>query len=231
MDAVMKLLAQFNVSLGTWAGVPLRLHWSWTLLFFWVAAADPSGAALFLSIYFLVVLHEYGHVMAARRCGTRTASIDIFYLGGVASMDIPRDPLQELFIAAAGPAVNGLLAFPLYWLLDAHPFVWDLFRLNLTLLIFNLLPAFPLDGGRILRAALTILSGNRLWATRNAVNCGYAFAAGFAVVGLLTFNFMLAFIGLLIWAFAAQELAQALAEADVGLPPQLVDRVPDSDDA
>jgi Zn-dependent protease/predicted transcriptional regulator len=203
----------------------------WVLISGLVAAQSPLAAAgrvLFVLVVFAtVVLHELGHALTAQRFGIRTRSITLLPIGGVASLErMPDKPLQELLVAVAGPAVNVAIAIVLFaaltaagrpilsvdpQLLDGAPFAVRLFWVNVSLAAFNLLPAFPMDGGRVLRALLAIrLEAVR--ATRIAARIGQGFAVVLGVFGLLA-NPMLAVLALFLWLAAAAEAGAAETKA------------------
>jgi Zn-dependent protease len=207
------------------AGIQLRIHITFLLLIGWVAFAyyaqggSPAaiGGVLFILLLFAcVVLHEFGHALAGKAFGINTPDITLLPIGGVARLErIPDEPLQELVIAAAGPAVTALIALGAFvgggsW--DYPPTVKTnipdlLFTINVVLLLFNLLPAFPMDGGRVLRALLaTRMSYAR--ATQIAATVGQGFAFVFGFIGLL-FNPFLIFIALFVYIGASQEAALA----------------------
>ena len=206
------------------------------------AAAAVSGVAFTLALFASVVLHELGHALVARRFGVPTRDITLLPIGGVARLEyIPDKPKQELAIALAGPAVTLGIALVLAGLLrlfgiplataattgsrntplSAAPFLAQLVWVNVTLLVFNLLPAFPMDGGRVLRAALA-LRGDYARATETAARVGRAFALLFGIVGLM-YNPLLVLIALFVWLGAASE-AGALQE-HTALSGVTVDRV------
>ncbi len=207
------------------AGIQLRIHITFLLLIGWVAFAYYSqggspaaiGGVLFiLSLFACVILHEFGHALAGKAFGINTPDITLLPIGGVARLErIPDEPVQELVIAAAGPAVTALIALGAFvgggsW--DYPPTVKTsipdlLFTINVVLLLFNLLPAFPMDGGRVLRALLaTQMSYVR--ATQIAATVGQGFAFVFGFIGLL-FNPFLIFIALFVYIGASQEAALA----------------------
>lgn len=225
------------------AGVAIRVHVTFLLLLLWfgVAAGLQTqswvGAArgmLFVCIIFAcVVLHELGHALVARRYGIGTRDITLLPIGGIARLtDIPREPRAEIAIALAGPAVNFTIALALWLLLPGGevaaslqaaaqgedvPLVANVLLVNLTLGTFNLLPAFPMDGGRVLRALLA-LRLPALRATRVAARIGQAIAIVFVVLGLLG-NPLLALIGVFIWFGAALEATDAqVRDALEGMP-------------
>jgi len=189
------------------------------------AAGALRGTLFMLALFGSVLLHELGHAVAARRFGVATRDITLLPIGGVARLDhIPEKPKQELAIALAGPAVTIIIALGMGLALrvaglpmiltedaiahsnahgNAGAFLAQLMWVNVTLLLFNLLPAFPMDGGRVLRALLA-LRKDYLRATEIAARVGRAFALLFGVVGLL-YNPFLVLIALFIWVSAAAE--------------------------
>jgi Zn-dependent protease/CBS domain-containing protein len=220
------------------AGIQLRIHITFLLLIGWLAigyyaeggSAAAAGRILFILLLFgCVVLHEFGHALAAKAFGINTPDITLLPIGGVARLErMPEEPTQELIIAAAGPAVNVVIALGLWlvigWSPAADPAVFEgsnllmkLMQINVWLVLFNLLPAFPMDGGRILRALLaTRMSYARATQTAATVGQGFAFIFGF--LGLF-FNPMLIFIALFVYIGASQEAALAQMRAvSRGLP-------------
>ena len=174
-------------------------------------------------------LHEFGHALTARRYGILTRDIILLPIGGVARLErIPENPRQELLVAAAGPLVNVAIAALLYgWLLftqadqafarlgvSTGPLLDRLLVVNVFLVLFNLIPAFPMDGGRVLRALLAMrLEYTR--ATQIAANIGQALALGFGFLGLFTNPFLL-FIAFFVWIGAAQEASLVQMKAAMG---------------
>jgi Zn-dependent protease/CBS domain-containing protein len=220
------------------AGIQLRIHITFLLLIGWLAigyyaeggSAAAAGRVFFILLLFLcVVLHEFGHALAAKAFGINTPDITLLPIGGVARLErMPEEPKQELIIAAAGPAVNVVIALGIWlvigWGPAADPGVFEgpnllmkLLQINVWLVLFNMLPAFPMDGGRILRALLaTRMSYARATQTAATVGQGFAFIFGF--LGLL-FNPMLIFIALFVYIGASQEAALAQMRAvSRGLP-------------
>ncbi len=233
-----------NLIRGSWkltrvAGIDLSVHWSFVLLLIWVlfstlSASGPTQAlseVLFVVLLFgCVVLHELGHALAARLYGIPTHGITLLPIGGVAQLDrIPRNPFQELVIAVAGPAVNVVIAAVLIpvvatlygigqitpWALVGGGFVARLLLVNLVLVAFNLIPAFPMDGGRVLRAFLA-LGTDYSSATRWAVRIGQTMAVVLGVGGFLTLQNPLLLLMATFLVFAAEsELRQALLAGTV----------------
>src|SRR5512132_3057138 len=203
------------------AGIQLRIHITFLLLIAWIAfayytqggsSAAVDGVFFILLLFACVVLHEFGHALAGKAFGINTPDITLLPIGGVARLErIPDEPVQELVIAVAGPAVTALIALGAFigggsW--DYPPTTKTsvpdiLFTMNVVLVGFNLLPAFPMDGGRVLRALLaTRLSYVR--STRLAATIGQAMALLFGFVGFM-FNPFLIFIAFFVWMGASQE--------------------------
>src|SRR6266481_2219447 len=206
------------------AGIQLRIHITFLLLIAWLAfgyyAQGGSAVALsrviFVLLLFLcVVLHEFGHAFAAKAFGINTPDITLLPIGGVARLErMPEEPVQELIIAVAGPLVNVVIALGLFIAggaqallnpaaVEAGGLIAQLLTINIMLVLFNLLPAFPMDGGRVLRALLATRM-NYARATQVAATVGQ----GFAFVGLL-WNPFLIFIALFVYIGASQEAALA----------------------
>jgi len=220
-------------------GIDIYMHATFLLIIGWVAIsywleqhnwnAVLGGVVFILALFACVVLHEYGHALTARRFGVRTRDITLYPIGGVARLErIPEKPIEELWVALAGPAVNfviavALLAYlfltgsnvPLLNLtLTSGSFLARLFTVNLLLVGFNLLPAFPMDGGRVLRAILA-MNMDHVRATQIAAGVGQAMAFLFGFVGLLTDPFLL-FIALFVWIGAEQEASMARIKNSLG---------------
>ena len=212
------------------AGIQLRIHVTFVLLIAWLAfgyyaqggsPAAAEGVIFVLLLFLCVVLHEFGHALAAKAFGINTPDITLLPIGGVARLErMPEEPKQELVIAVAGPAVNVVIALGLFvaggsfinpFVNPAAPervgLVSQLLIINVLLVAFNLLPAFPMDGGRVLRALLaTRLSYAR--ATQIAATVGQGFAFVFGFIGLI-WNPFLIFIALFVYIGASQEAALA----------------------
>jgi Zn-dependent protease len=190
----------------------------------WAAAVSAVG--FLLAIFGCVVLHELGHALTARRFGIATHDITLLPIGGVARLQrMPRNPWQELAIAVAGPAVNVAIAFSLAAGLaisnlltpgvvgatSAGAWFANLIWVNVALVVFNLLPAFPMDGGRVLRSLLAMRLPY-LTATKFAANVGQVFAVVLAIVGLLI-NPLLILVALFVFVAARGEARMAEMEA------------------
>lgn len=218
--------------LGQIAGIRVQMHWTFLILIVWVvvehatAGAGPkqivAGVVLVLAVFGCVILHELGHALTARQFGIATKDITLLPIGGVARLErMPSDPRQELLVAIAGPAVNVAIAGLLYVALSTagalRP-VGELARvggsllpqlmwINVFLVAFNLLPAFPMDGGRVLRALLAFRLPYRR-ATRIAAFAGQVMAALFGFWGLMGPNPFLLFIALFVFLGAQAEAQQ-----------------------
>lgn len=214
-------------------GVPVRLHFTFILLFIFLLVTDlgsheasASYALFLLGIFVSVLLHEMAHAFVATRFGVRTTEIVMFPIGGLSRMERVLKPTEEIWITLAGPAVNVLLsaaifAYMFYARLAVPIRLVDLLqptdanalaRLaygNLMLAVLNLLPAFPMDGGRLLRALLSYVRPEDQ-ATRTAAWMGRMLAISIMLYALIAGQFMLVFFGVFIWLGAAQEGAAAM---------------------
>ena len=207
-------------------GVPVRFHFTFVILLIFLVfigvGERQSGAmtALYvLALFASVLLHELGHTLVARRYGIRTTEIVMYPIGGVSRPERIPKGREEFWIAISGPLVNGLIAAGLFaWLATQHQFVpIELLRdptdANLTeriatgnflLFVFNLLPAYPMDGGRVLRSVLMLFKPEEE-ATRIAASSGQALAAMLGLYGLLSSNFIVVFVAMFIYIGASQE--------------------------
>lgn len=216
--------------LGRVAGIDLYVHSTFLLLLLFPGVL--SGMPLLMLVFGCVLLHELGHALMARRFGIETADITLYPIGGVARLNrIPKAPGAEFLIALAGPAVNfaivlTLLAFEIAsYRLSVAPFfgglVGWLMIINLSLGLFNLIPAFPMDGGRVLRAALSGWLG-RVRATSIAALIGRSLALAFgayslfgwmgAISGPMAPSLVHVALAAFIYYAASAEEAQVLAE-------------------
>ncbi len=220
---------RWSLKIARLGGTSLYIHLTFFLLIAWIAytgwqqggpGAAAEGVIFVLLVFLCVVLHEYGHVGAAAYYGIRTPSITLLPIGGLASLErMPERPGQELVVAIAGPMVNVVIFAILLLFLDARfdfsqigaieraqtSLAGRLAGINVLLVLFNLIPAFPLDGGRVLRALLAMRL-DRSRATQIAARIGQAFAVVFAVVGLVYYPLLLLIAVFLFFA----------AEAEVG---------------
>ena len=232
---------KWSIRIARIAGIEVKLHLTFLIFLAWIAltyyfSAGPQAAingTVFVILLFLcVVLHELGHALMARRFGVRTPDITLLPIGGVARLErIPDQPKQELLIAIAGPLVNVVIAGILVLFLRQraaasdfadlnNPHVAMLSKLasvNIFLVLFNLIPAFPMDGGRILRALLAMRM-NYVRATQVAAAIGQGLSFVFLFFGFF-FNPLLIFIALFVYLGATSEASIAqLRDASSGLP-------------
>jgi Zn-dependent protease len=214
----------FGSSFGRWRigsllGFPVEISWSFLLLLLAVslpAFGGLSGVFYVLLAFASVLLHELGHAVVARRLGVRVSGIELGFFGGAAKMvELPRAANHEIAIAAAGPAVSlvltgagfGLGAVTGFWLFSIIGWI------NLVIAVFNLLPALPMDGGRILRALLTRRM-DFVRATDVAVKVARGFAIAFAGFGLAYGAYQLLLLAPVLWLLGSQErrVARMMAE-------------------
>lgn len=216
----------WSIPIGVVRGTVIRIHLTFLALLLWIGvaqymqggtAAAVQGVVFIVLVFACVLLHEFGHVYAASRYGVRTPDITLLPIGGVARLSrIPEKPSQELTVAVAGPLVNVAIAAVLYLILRHVPNLADLqvqnpgvgmlSRLavvNVFLVLFNLIPAFPMDGGRMLRALLGYRLGYAR-ATQVAAAIGQGLAFVFGLLGLFG-NPLLLFIALFVFLGAAAE--------------------------
>ncbi len=220
----------WSFSIGHLFGSDLRVHATFFLLLAWIGAAayvaaGPEAALInvvfVLALFACVVAHEFGHALTARRFGIQTPDITLLPIGGLARLErMPEDPWQEVVVALAGPAVNVVIWAVLVFgfgadaslqalenIEDPAAGFWGrLAAVNLFLVVFNLIPAFPMDGGRVFRAVLSIPFG-RLRATRAAARAGQALAFLFGFLGLVGGSPILLLIALFVFVAAASESA------------------------
>ena len=220
---------KWSLYLGKVSGIKILIHWSFLFLIAWITVngireGDNVTTILYtigfiISVFVCVTLHELGHALTAKYFHYTTRDITLLPIGGMARMDeIPENPKHELAIAFAGPAVNlviALLLYPLIWWFGKIPtfftvlfntgdtFLFSLMIVNIDLAVFNLLPAFPMDGGRILRALLS-MQMNRVRATVIASKIGQVIATIFFITGLF-YNPILAAAGIFIFMMAQTE--------------------------
>jgi len=213
---------------GTFAGIDVYIHATFLLLIGWVGYSHwlehqswlevLKGVGFILTLFLCVILHEYGHALTARKYGIKTRDITIYPIGGVARLErMPEKPIEELWVALMGPAVNVVIAAGLFAYLfltgslvpltnltvASGSFIERIMLINITLVLFNLIPAFPMDGGRVLRALLAMRM-DYVRATQIAANVGQGMAFLFGFVGLFTNPFLL-FIAFFVYIGASQE--------------------------
>lgn len=231
---------KWSWKIGEFRGIGLFVHATFFILIGWVAlehwARSQSvpqtleAVSFILALFACVVLHEFGHALTAARYGIKTQDITLLPIGGLARLEkMPDEPMQEFWVALAGPAVNVVIAALLYvWLMISGqfvpfeqldvakgPFVERLLIVNIVLVIFNMLPAFPMDGGRVLRALLATRM-DYTHATQFAANVGQGMALMFGLLGFLAPNVILMFIALFVWIGAGQEAAMTMMKAALG---------------
>ncbi len=219
---------KWSFKLGRFLGIDVFVHFTFLILLavigfaHWMPerslGAALSGVLFFAMLFLCVLLHEYGHALMARCFGVGTRDITLLPIGGVARLErMPQKPMQELLVALAGPVVNVVIALALgAWLTLEH--AWEplsalgiaeggiierLLAVNVGLVLFNMLPAFPMDGGRVLRAVLAMKMDSAR-ATSIAAKVGKVMAVLFATCGLFT-NPMLILIAFFVWSGASQE--------------------------
>jgi Zn-dependent protease/CBS domain-containing protein len=226
---------RWSLHIGSLGGTEIRIHVTFLLFLIWLGAiyyrqggADAAwqGTIFIVLIFLCVLLHELGHVFAARRYGVKTRDVTLWPFGGIASMErMPDKPSQELIVALAGPAVNVVIALGLFLYLGATLDTENLTRIedpkvsmavkvlfaNIILVVFNMIPAFPMDGGRVLRALLAMRMGNAR-ATELAATIGQGFAVVFGILGIF-YNPMLIIIAVFIFLAASGEAAHAQLKA------------------
>ena len=226
---------RWSLTLGSIGGTAIRIHVTFLLFLIWLGAiyyrqggaeAAWQGTIFVVLIFLCVLLHELGHVFAARRYGVKTRDVTLWPFGGIASMEqMPEKPAEELVVALAGPAVNVVIAAVLLLWLGSRLDPENLTKIedpavsmaakvagaNIILVLFNMIPAFPMDGGRVLRALLAIWMGNAR-ATEVAAAIGQGFAVVFGIVGIF-YNPMLLIIAVFIFLAASGEAAQAQLRA------------------
>jgi Zn-dependent protease/CBS domain-containing protein len=225
--------------IGHLFGIEVRVHATFLILLAWVAMSHlmaghgamvaAGGVAYVLAVFAIIVLHELGHALTARRFGIATRDITLLPIGGIARLErMPSKPSEELLVAIAGPAVNVALAVVLFGAVIAmggledvsrlsfvgSPFLVKLMWTNVAICVFNLIPAFPMDGGRVLRSLLAMRT-SYVRATDIAAAVGQGFALVFGLVGMFV-NPFLVFIALFVWIGAQAEARMAHVHASLG---------------
>ncbi len=223
---------KWSLKIGRLWGIDVYLHVTFLLFLAWAGYATylaegvnaaVSVVTIITALFACVLLHEYGHALTARKFGIGTADITLLPIGGVARLErMPSNPKQELLVAIAGPAVNvviaaviGLIIFIARVPVPQQPtnlleggLLWNLLRMNVLMILFNMLPAFPMDGGRVLRAALAMKMPYAK-ATRTAATIGQGMAVIFVLFGLFFGHYMLMFIAFFVWIGASNEAQDA----------------------
>ena len=228
--------------LGTFAGIDVFIHATFLLLIGWIGyshwlqygtiAKVVEGILFILVLFLSVILHEYGHALTARKYGVKTRDITLYPIGGVARLErMPEKPIEELWVALMGPAVNVMIAAVLFVYLylsgglaqltdlsiASGSFLTRLMLVNISLVVFNLLPAFPMDGGRVLRALLAMRM-DYVRATQIAASIGQGMAFLFGLAGLFGNPFLL-FIAFFVWIGASQEASMVQMRNSIsGIP-------------
>ena len=224
------------------AGIGVYMHATFLLLIGFIVLSHwlqgntiegtLMGVLFILALFLCVLLHEFGHALSARRFGIKTRDITLLPIGGLARLErMPDKPVQELWVALAGPAVNVVISAALFlWLFATESlealdtlgvsegsFLERLMVVNLFLVVFNLIPAFPMDGGRVLRALLAMRM-EYTKATQVAATLGQGIALVFGFIGFFT-NPMLLFIAFFVWIGAAQESSMVQMKSSLsGIP-------------
>lgn len=229
-------MTEGTLKIGSFSRIPIKVHWTFGVMILFVSYSiftsdqkmeENLATLAFLGALFLcVILHEYGHALTARRFGVVTRDIILSPIGGVARMEsMPEKPFHEFVIALAGPLVNFIigLGFAIYLfvftdhifpeVVDFHfnetgEFIRYITLMNFLLFGFNLIPAFPMDGGRILRAILSARLG-RILGTKVATFIGRLIAVLFIIMGIFLAEIVLGLIGLFIFMMAGKEYDQA----------------------
>ncbi len=237
-----------SIKIATMFGIPIKIHWTFSLFILFIIFYGYYqnigwiGISLILlfiiGLFFCVVLHEYGHALTARKYGVETRDIILSPIGGVARLErLPEKPIQEFYVAIAGPLVNiaiVLLIAPIIFLIFKNDIIWGegfydsftnlsnltkptgllpmLLMGNVALAGFNLLPAFPMDGGRIFRSLLSLKLG-RVRATQIASYLGNLFGIGMVIWGIYYSEIIIPFIGIFVFLLATHEYRMVKMES------------------
>ncbi len=218
----------WSFSIGRIAGSDVRIHVTFFLLLAWIGIAHYQkggmdaaiqGIVFILAIFACVLAHEFGHILTAKRYGINTPMVTLLPIGGVASLErMPEKPNQEIIVALAGPLVNLVIAAVLILFADVSfdpstlesvedpsiSFTSRLAAINVFIAVFNLIPAFPMDGGRVFRALLS-LKFSRVQSTSIAAKTGQFVAFFFGFLGLIAGNPLLIFIAIFVYLAATSE--------------------------
>lgn len=221
----------WSFRIATVAGIPIRVHFTFLLFLAWIGVMGGANGGyiwtLFvIAVFACVVLHELGHALVAKHLGVTTRDITLYPIGGVAMLDGRPAPRQELWIALAGPAVNVVLAILIGTAMvlrhsGAPAFTGDLQHAsfldalliaNVTLAVFNMIPAFPMDGGRVLRALLG-LAMPEARATQIAGGIGQGLAIVLGIAGIFMQSLILMLIAFFVFIGASQEIAATVTRS------------------
>jgi Zn-dependent protease len=211
---------QWSKKIGSVSGIPIKVHLSMALLAAWLLIVGSNGIdeqikelSSLLILFSSVALHELGHALMAKRLGVRTRDITLYPFGGIASLIDRINPKQEFLITIAGPMVNVVIASLIFIFFGPDKILQvdflesalgNLFLVNASLAIFNALPAFPMDGGRILRSSLQLLGVRS--ATKIAARCSQAVCIGLAVFAFIYAHPILLIIAVFVFYNASREL-------------------------
>ncbi|HSP13009.1 MAG TPA: site-2 protease family protein [Salegentibacter sp.] len=233
---------KWSLNLGRIAGIKVSVHWTFMILLIWIFILHYQlqqdtfqalmGVVFILALFVCVTLHEFGHALTAKSYGINTKSITLLPIGGLARLEkFPEKPVQELWVAIAGPLVNLAIVVVIFLFLlvfNSLPsfsepidlmnftgvgFWYNLLFANMVLAIFNLIPAFPMDGGRVLRALL-LFKFERGKATKIAAAIGQFLAIGFVFLGFYS-NIFLVFIGIFIYLGAGAEAEMEMTKSSL----------------
>jgi len=233
---------KWSWKIGSFAGIGVFIHATFLLILIWVGflnwqqtqslAGTLEGIFFTLALFGCVVLHEFGHALTAKRYGIRTRDITLYPIGGVARLErMPEKPIQELWVALAGPTVNIVIAMFFFgWLVitgtwtplsgistASGSFIERLMLVNISLVLFNMVPAFPMDGGRVLRSLLALRLEYTI-ATQIAATIGQGMALLFGFAGFFINPFLL-LIALFVWIGASQEFSMVKIKSTLsGIP-------------
>jgi Zn-dependent protease/predicted transcriptional regulator len=237
---VAKIIMKWSLYIGKISGIKLFIHWTFFFLILWIIYSGMKhgktipetllSVGFFCTVFICVMLHEFGHALTAKYFNFKTLDITLLPIGGMARMEsLPDKPFQEFLVAIMGPAVNLVISLILFIFLQSNNLLsfgmftaevtkWNfwsqLFAVNIFLALFNLIPAFPMDGGRIFRALLSIKL-SRSQATDIAASAGQIISVIFIILGI-AYNPLLAFIGLFIFLTAKGEAKMEEARAALG---------------
>lgn len=203
----------YSLLIGKPLGVPVKLHWTWLLTLVFLLCANAYQAGLWLGLFALVLLHELGHCIAGKYFGHQAHGIVLYPFGGCATIRFSKNSFEEFVIALAGPMVNALLILPFWWFSKDYEICETFLLYNYVLLIFNLIPAFPMDGGRVFRATLSHILQNHLLATTIAVFFSHSISFIFMALGAYFLQPIFILIGVLLLLMSKEELSNLRFES------------------